>query len=52
MQVTHVPLAIDSFKLSPDGRWLVVSMAVYPDCGTARCTGRARQGKALERTPW
>ena len=47
MQVTHVPLAIDSFKLSPDGRWLVVSMAVYPACGTARCTvERDKEGRS------
>lgn len=38
MQVTRLPLAVGSFKLSPDGRWIVVSMAVYPDCGTPRCT--------------
>ena len=38
LEVTHLPLAVGSFELSPDGRWLVVSMAVYPDCGTAQCT--------------
>ena len=30
-QLTHLPLDVDSFRLSPDGRRLVVSMAVFPD---------------------
>ncbi len=30
-QVTHLPLDVDSFRVSPDGKRLVVSMAVFPD---------------------
>ena len=32
-QATHYPLDIGSFKVSPDGRRLAVSMEVFPDCG-------------------
>ena len=32
-QATHYPLDIGSFKASPDGRRLAVSMEVFPDCG-------------------
>ena len=30
-QVTHLPLDVDTFRVSPDGRRLIVSMAVFPD---------------------
>ncbi len=30
-QVTSLPLDVDTFRVSPDGRRLVVSMAVFPD---------------------
>ncbi len=32
-QATHFPLDVGTFKLSPDGRRLAVSMEVFPDCG-------------------
>ena len=32
-QATHYPLDIGSFKVSPDGKRLAVSMEVFPDCG-------------------
>ena len=32
-QITKSPLDVGSFELTPDGRGMVVSMAVYPDCG-------------------
>jgi dipeptidyl aminopeptidase/acylaminoacyl peptidase len=37
-QVTHLPLDVDTFRISPDGKTLVVAMAVFPDCGTPACT--------------
>jgi dipeptidyl aminopeptidase/acylaminoacyl peptidase len=36
--VTHGPLEIGSFMLAPDGRHLVVSMSVFPDCENLDCT--------------
>ena len=40
--VTALPLDVDSFRLSPDGRTLVVSMAVFPDAEQPAAT-KARQ---------
>ena len=37
-QVTRLPLDVQAFKLSPDGRTLVVGLAVFPDCKTLQCT--------------
>lgn len=40
-QITHLPLDVGAFAVAPDGRHLVVSLAVFPDCETPACT-RAR----------
>ncbi len=40
MQVTHLPLDVGAFRVSPDGRTLVVSMAVFPDCEAPACTAQ------------
>ena len=37
-QVTSMPLEVEAFKLSPDGKTLVVSQAVFPDCSDFACT--------------
>ncbi|OXE35566.1 MAG: peptidase S9 [Phenylobacterium zucineum] len=37
-QITRLPLPVGSFRLAPDGKTLVVAMAVYPDCKTLQCT--------------
>ena len=44
-QVTDLPLDVGAFKPSPDGRRLVVSMAVFPDCDTLDCTVRRQAEK-------
>lgn len=36
-QVTRLPLDVGAFRLSPDGRKIVVGLAVYPDCTTLQC---------------
>jgi acylaminoacyl-peptidase len=38
VQVTHLPLPVGSFAVAPDGRTLVVSLAVFPQCETPACT--------------
>ena len=38
VQVTRLPLDIGSYRVSPDGHTLVVSLAVFPDCDTPDCT--------------
>lgn len=45
-QVTKLPLDVGSFKLSPDGHRLVVSMSVFSDCPTAACTKQRLDQKA------
>jgi dipeptidyl aminopeptidase/acylaminoacyl peptidase len=37
-QVTRLPLDVGAFRLSPDGKKIVVGLAVYPDCATLQCT--------------
>lgn len=37
-QVTDLPLPVQAFRLAPDGKTLVVGLAVYPDCATLECT--------------
>jgi dipeptidyl aminopeptidase/acylaminoacyl peptidase len=41
VQVTRLPLDVEGFGLSPDGRRLALSMEVFPDCPDVACT-RAR----------
>lgn len=36
--VTHLPLDVGSFRVSPDGAKLAVSMEVYADCADLACT--------------
>ncbi len=44
--VTHAPLDIASFMLSPDGRHLVVAMDVFLDCDTPECSKRRLDERA------
>ena len=36
--VTNLPLDVDSFALSPDGRQLALALGVFPDCANLACT--------------
>lgn len=38
LQVTNLPLEIDSFRISPRGDRLVVAIRVFPDCADLACT--------------
>ena len=40
VQVTRLPLDVDAFKLAPDGRHLVLAMAVFPDAEDPATTKR------------
>lgn len=44
-QVTALPLDVGAFRVSPDGRRLVVGVTVLPDCPDLACT-KARQAEA------
>jgi len=48
-EVTHLPLDVDAFKLAQDGGHIVVSQAVFPDCGTPDCTAEREAQKAADK---
>ena len=48
-QVTHAPLDIGSFMLSPDDRQLLVSMEVFADCQTLACTRTRLDERAAQK---
>lgn len=61
VQVTRAPIDVTTFRVSPDGRALVLAMAVFIDCPTLECTRdraaeRSRDGviayDALPLRPW
>jgi len=37
-QVTELPLDVNAYRLSPDGKRLAVSLSVFPACDTLACT--------------
>jgi dipeptidyl aminopeptidase/acylaminoacyl peptidase len=48
-QVTHAPLDIGNFALSPDGKHLVVAIDVFLDCDTLECTKRRLDERAAQK---
>ena len=50
VQVTRLPLDVGSFRLSPDGKRIVVSLAVFPDCDTVECTKQRLDARAAGKT--
>ncbi|MCF8505601.1 MAG: S9 family peptidase [Caulobacter sp.] len=48
--VTHLPFDVGAFKTSPDGKKLLVSLAVFPDCPTLQCTTDRMTAKAAMKT--
>lgn len=40
-QITHLPLAVDGFKVSPDNQGLVLALTVTPSCDTIACSVKA-----------
>jgi acylaminoacyl-peptidase len=48
--VTNLPLDVQAFKLSPDGKRLVVALAVFPDCPTLECTKARLDKRAAGKT--
>lgn len=48
--VTALPLDVGSFVLSPDGRTLIVSMEVFPDCDTPACTKARLEKRELPKS--
>ena len=48
--VTELPLDVGTFRLSADGRRLVVSLRVYPDCADLECTVERDAAQAAKKT--
>jgi dipeptidyl aminopeptidase/acylaminoacyl peptidase len=48
-QVTDLPLDVQTFRIAPDGRHLVVALAVFPDCTTLACTVNRANAKAASK---
>ena len=46
---THTPFDVGSFMLAPDGRHLIVSMNVFPDCDNLECTRRRLDERAAQK---
>ena len=46
VQVTRLPLDVESFRLAPDGRRIALSMEVFPDCPDIACTKARLDAKA------
>jgi dipeptidyl aminopeptidase/acylaminoacyl peptidase len=47
--VTHSTLEIGSFMVAPDGRHIVVSMSVFPDCADVECTRHRIEERSTQR---
>ena len=47
--VTDYPLDIGTFRVSPDGRTLAVSMEVFPDCADLACTRQRFEARQKEK---
>jgi dipeptidyl aminopeptidase/acylaminoacyl peptidase len=48
--VTHAPLDIGTFMLSPDGRHLVVAMDMFLDCDSPQCTRQRLDERAARKS--
>jgi acylaminoacyl-peptidase len=48
-QVTHAPLDVGSFLLSSDGKHIIVSMDMFPDCDTPECSKQRLDERAARK---
>lgn len=46
VQVTKAELDVGTFEIAPDGKTLVISQAVFPDCPDIACTVARKKAKA------
>ncbi|WP_293906804.1 S9 family peptidase [Phenylobacterium sp.] len=44
-QVTNLAINVGSFRLSPDGKTLVLALTVFPDCDTLACTREREEAR-------
>jgi acylaminoacyl-peptidase len=50
VQVTQAPFDVGAFKIAPDGKTIVISQAVFPDCPTLDCTKDRLAAKGAQKT--
>jgi len=48
-RITALPLDVGSFKLSPDGKQILLSLEVFPDCADLACTKQRSDDKAKQK---
>jgi len=48
-QVTHFPVDVQNFRVSPDGSHLALSLEVFPDCANLDCTKKRLAGRAARK---
>ena len=49
VQVTRLPLDIGGFKLSPDGKQILMSVEVFTDCSDLACTKKRQEEKSKDK---
>jgi dipeptidyl aminopeptidase/acylaminoacyl peptidase len=49
VQVTRVPIDVDGYKLSPDGRQALLTLGVFTDCADLACTKERLDGHAADK---
>jgi len=49
VQVSHGVLDVQAWKLSPDGKSVLLSYAVFTDCGTLTCTKQMQDKRAADK---
>jgi dipeptidyl aminopeptidase/acylaminoacyl peptidase len=50
VQVSHGPFDVDDYKLSPDGKSVLLSYAVFTDCSDLACTKERLEGRAKDKS--
>lgn len=48
-QVTHAPIDVDGYKLSPDGKKALLTFGVFTDCADLACTKERLDGRAKDK---
>jgi dipeptidyl aminopeptidase/acylaminoacyl peptidase len=48
-QVTKLPIDIGTFRITPDGKTIILSAAVFPDCDTLACTKKRLDDRAAQK---
>jgi dipeptidyl aminopeptidase/acylaminoacyl peptidase len=50
VQVSHGAIDVDDYKLSPDGKSVLLSYAVFTDCSDLACTKERLEGRAKDKS--